>query len=89
MSFTITESLIAEDEAVSERINGDRFIVGNLACEDLFRQIVEHVTLDGTFHGPCTELGVVANLCEILNGCVGYFKSEALRFEHLPNGVDL
>ena len=66
----VSEILVVEDQAVAELIDDDGALAADLVGQQLARQIVEDVVLDGTLHGTGTHVGVVAFLRQPFHGVV-------------------
>ena len=62
---------VSELQSLAAGVNHYRLLTVNVAAEQLFTQVVEHVTLDGPLHWTRSELGVEAHVgkevyCSIL-----------------------
>ena len=70
--------LVSEDEPVAKLIDDDWSTAIHLICQYLLRQVVEYQVLDSPFHRSCTEVGIVAFLCQILDGRLRNLQLDAL-----------
>ena len=63
---------VSELQSIGVALHHDGFRAVDFLCQQLLRQVVEQVTLDGTFHGTCAELRIESGGGQELNGLVGH-----------------
>ena len=70
-------------------IDLDGTVAVEAACKERLREVVEQEVLDGTLDRTCAELGVVAFVCQEVDGFVCYLKRKAVLAEHLLDVFNL
>ena len=83
------DRLVSEYQSVAEGIHDDRLFANNLICQNLLRQVVEQILLDGSLHRTGTIVGVVTLLSQPVDGLRRDVEGEALRLEHLLHAGEL
>ena len=68
-----------EHQTIAKGIDNNRFLSTDLVGKKFLRQVVEQILLDGSFHRTGTIIGIVALLCQPVDGLWGDFEGESLR----------
>ncbi len=82
--------IITENEVVVLHIYSDRVRPVDFLCQYVFRQLIEHETVDSPLHRTCAKLGVVAFIGKIAQSLGSDFKLNARRLlQHALYAVQL
>ena len=81
--------LVPEFQSVTISLYDNRFVSIHHHREQLLRQVVQQVSLDGTLHRTGTEFRIITGRCQEVDGHVAQVQVHSIVFQHPLDALDL